>query len=78
MFKVIAPNVALRVLDRAIQAHGAAGVSAELLPFQTTERDHQAETAQPAAVDAGWAWEWLHAASTAAQIAVKMRFDIVK
>src|SRR3984957_12517596 len=27
MIKVIAPNVALRVLDRAIQAHGAAGVS---------------------------------------------------
>ncbi len=27
MFKVVAPNVALRVLDRAIQAHGAAGVS---------------------------------------------------
>jgi alkylation response protein AidB-like acyl-CoA dehydrogenase len=25
--KVIAPNVALRVLDRAIQAHGGAGVS---------------------------------------------------
>jgi acyl-CoA dehydrogenase len=27
MIKVIAPNVAMRVLDRAIQAHGAAGVS---------------------------------------------------
>jgi acyl-CoA dehydrogenase len=27
MIKVIAPNAALRVLDRAIQAHGAAGVS---------------------------------------------------
>ncbi len=27
MIKAIAPNVALRVLDRAIQAHGAAGVS---------------------------------------------------
>ena len=27
MIKVIAPNVALRVLDRAVQAHGAAGVS---------------------------------------------------
>jgi len=26
MIKIIAPNVALRVLDRAIQAHGAAGV----------------------------------------------------
>src|SRR6202041_490165 len=26
MIKVIAPNVTLRVLDRAIQAHGAAGV----------------------------------------------------
>jgi acyl-CoA dehydrogenase len=27
MIKVVAPNVALRVLDRTIQAHGAAGVS---------------------------------------------------
>ena len=27
MIKVIVPNVTLRVLDRAIQAHGAAGVS---------------------------------------------------
>ena len=27
MIKVVAPNVALRVLDRSIQAHGAAGVS---------------------------------------------------
>jgi alkylation response protein AidB-like acyl-CoA dehydrogenase len=27
IIKVVAPNVALRVLDRAIQAHGAAGVS---------------------------------------------------
>ena len=27
MIKVVAPNVALHVLDRAIQAHGAAGVS---------------------------------------------------
>jgi acyl-CoA dehydrogenase len=27
MIKVLAPNVALRVIDRAIQAHGAAGVS---------------------------------------------------
>ncbi|MGC2698024.1 MAG: acyl-CoA dehydrogenase family protein [Candidatus Angelobacter sp.] len=27
MIKVIAPNITLRVLDRAIQAHGAAGVS---------------------------------------------------
>jgi acyl-CoA dehydrogenase len=26
MIKIIAPNVALRVIDRAIQAHGAAGV----------------------------------------------------
>jgi acyl-CoA dehydrogenase len=26
MIKIIAPNVTLRVLDRAIQAHGAAGV----------------------------------------------------
>src|SRR5713226_5173872 len=29
MIKVVAPNVALRVLDRAILAHGAAGVSAD-------------------------------------------------
>ena len=29
MIKIIAPNVALRVLDRAIQAHGAAGVCQE-------------------------------------------------
>jgi alkylation response protein AidB-like acyl-CoA dehydrogenase len=27
MIKVIAPNMTLRVLDRAIQAHGGAGVS---------------------------------------------------
>jgi acyl-CoA dehydrogenase len=27
MIKVVAPNIALRVLDRAIQAHGGAGVS---------------------------------------------------
>ena len=27
MIKVIAPNMALRVIDRAIQAHGGAGVS---------------------------------------------------
>jgi len=27
MIKVVAPNVALRVLDRAIQVHGGAGVS---------------------------------------------------
>ena len=27
MIKVLAPNIALRVLDRAIQAHGGAGVS---------------------------------------------------
>src|SRR6202035_2734271 len=27
MIKIVAPNVALRVLDRAIQAHGGAGVS---------------------------------------------------
>jgi acyl-CoA dehydrogenase len=26
MIKVIAPNVALRVIERAVQAHGAAGV----------------------------------------------------
>src|SRR5271167_5023639 len=29
MIKVVAPNVALQVLDRAIQAHGGAGVSAD-------------------------------------------------
>jgi alkylation response protein AidB-like acyl-CoA dehydrogenase len=27
MIKVVAPNIALRVLDRSIQAHGGAGVS---------------------------------------------------
>jgi acyl-CoA dehydrogenase len=27
MIKVVAPNTTLRVLDRAIQAHGGAGVS---------------------------------------------------
>jgi len=27
MIKVVAPNITLKVLDRAIQAHGAAGVS---------------------------------------------------
>ena len=26
MIKVVAPNMALRVIDRAVQAHGAAGV----------------------------------------------------
>jgi acyl-CoA dehydrogenase len=31
MIKVIAPNVALKVLDRAVQAHGAAGVSQDTL-----------------------------------------------
>ncbi len=29
MIKVVAPNVALRILDRAIQAHGGAGVSGD-------------------------------------------------
>jgi acyl-CoA dehydrogenase len=29
MIKIVAPNVALRVLDRAIQAHGGAGVSGD-------------------------------------------------
>jgi acyl-CoA dehydrogenase len=29
MIKVVAPNLALRVLDRAIQAHGGAGVSGD-------------------------------------------------
>jgi acyl-CoA dehydrogenase len=27
MIKIVAPNLALRVVDRAIQAHGGAGVS---------------------------------------------------
>jgi acyl-CoA dehydrogenase len=31
MIKVVAPNVALRVIDRAIQAHGGAGVSGDFL-----------------------------------------------
>jgi len=31
MIKVVAPNVALRVIDRAIQAHGAAGVSQDTI-----------------------------------------------
>ncbi len=31
MIKVVAPNVALRVLDRAIQAHGGAGVSQDTI-----------------------------------------------
>jgi len=31
MIKVVAPNVALRVIDRAIQAHGAAGVSDDFI-----------------------------------------------
>lgn len=30
MIKVVAPNMALQVIDRAIQAHGAAGVSADV------------------------------------------------
>jgi acyl-CoA dehydrogenase len=29
MIKVVAPNLALRVIDRAIQAHGGAGVSSD-------------------------------------------------
>jgi acyl-CoA dehydrogenase len=29
MIKVVAPNLALRVIDRAIQAHGGAGVSGD-------------------------------------------------
>jgi acyl-CoA dehydrogenase len=29
MIKVVAPNMALRVVDRAIQAHGGAGVSSD-------------------------------------------------
>jgi acyl-CoA dehydrogenase len=34
MIKVVAPNVALRVLDRAIQAHGGAGVSSDFFLAQ--------------------------------------------
>jgi acyl-CoA dehydrogenase len=29
MIKIVAPNMALRVIDRAIQAHGGAGVSGD-------------------------------------------------
>jgi acyl-CoA dehydrogenase len=39
--KIVAPNMALRVLDRAIQAHGAAGVSAD---FGLAEAYAQART----------------------------------
>jgi acyl-CoA dehydrogenase len=31
MIKVVAPNVALAVIDRAIQAHGGAGVSGDTI-----------------------------------------------
>ena len=31
MIKVVAPNMALRVIDRAIQAHGGAGVSGDFV-----------------------------------------------
>jgi acyl-CoA dehydrogenase len=34
MIKVVAPNMALRVLDRAIQAHGGAGVSGDFFLAQ--------------------------------------------
>jgi acyl-CoA dehydrogenase len=34
MIKVVAPNIALRVLDRAIQAHGGAGVSDDVFLAQ--------------------------------------------
>jgi acyl-CoA dehydrogenase len=34
MIKVVAPNMALRVLDRAIQAHGAAGVTSDFFLAQ--------------------------------------------
>jgi alkylation response protein AidB-like acyl-CoA dehydrogenase len=35
MIKVVAPNMALRVIDRAIQAHGGAGVSQDTLLART-------------------------------------------
>jgi len=35
MIKVVAPNVALRVIDRAVQAHGAAGVSDDFMLART-------------------------------------------
>jgi acyl-CoA dehydrogenase len=31
MIKVVAPNVALRVIDRAVQAHGGAGVTEDFV-----------------------------------------------
>merc|ERR1712093_594736 len=31
MIKVVAPSMALRVIDRAVQAHGAAGVSEDFI-----------------------------------------------
>jgi len=31
MIKVVAPNLALRVIDRAVQAHGGAGVSDDFM-----------------------------------------------
>jgi acyl-CoA dehydrogenase len=31
MIKVVAPNLALRVIDRAVQAHGGGGVSADFM-----------------------------------------------
>jgi acyl-CoA dehydrogenase len=31
MIKVVAPNIALRVIDRALQAHGGAGVSQDFM-----------------------------------------------
>ena len=43
MIKVVAPNMALRVIDRAIQAHGAAGVSGDFfLAYAWAERAHAA------------------------------------
>jgi acyl-CoA dehydrogenase len=32
MIKVVAPSMALRVIDRAVQAHGAAGMRSFILP----------------------------------------------
>jgi len=48
MIKIVAPNMALRVIDRAIQAHGAAG-SATIFPLPTRgpARGHYAWRTDP-------------------------------